>query len=305
LHNTLPAPFPSERFTLQSSVGELALYAQGEGPPVLLLHSVNAAASAAEVRPMFEELQKTHTVYAFDLPGYGLSERRAMRYTIRTMTDSIAQVAQWIKDRHPGLSVWGVGTSLSCEFLTRCAVEQPTLFTALTLVSPTGFMGLRSYRGEVGSSRFIPWLDWVLRGPGWGGFLFRKLTTPKVIRYFLERTWGSKDIDEALWQYDVLTTRAPNAEFAPLSFLSAGLFSADIHTLYEQLQIPVLVIHGTLGDFKDYRGLKIVASKPNWSIQVIEGGALMYFEKPKEFFDSVALWVSKWTEEKTMSHTLL
>ena len=28
--------------------------------------------------------------------------------------------------------------------------------------------------------------------------LFRLLTRPRVVRYFLERTWGSKDIDEAL-----------------------------------------------------------------------------------------------------------
>ena len=293
MHHPLPAPFSADRTALQGPAGELTVYCAGEGPPVLLVHTVNAAASAAEVRPLFEELQQHHTVYTFDLPGYGLSERQAVRYTIRIMTDSIKSVVQWIQSKHPGERIWGFGTSLSCEFVARCAVEDPHLFSALTLVSPTGFRGLKSYRGEPGSSRYVSWLDAILRGPGWGGFLFRQLTRPKVIRYFLERTWGSKNIDEVLWQYDVLTTRQPNAEYAPLSFLSAALFSADIHTLYDQLQLPVLVIHGTKGDFKDFRGMGMVANKANWTIQVIDGGAMVYFEKPKEFFDAIDSWTLK------------
>jgi len=287
----LPPPFPSDLVNLPSSNGDLAVYIAGSGPPVLLVHSINAAASAAEVRPLFEELQKSNTVYALDLPGYGLSDRQAIRYTIRIMTDSIKLVAKWIQGKHPNQQIIGFGTSLSCEFIARSSVEDASLFKSLVLVSPTGFRGLRSYRGQTESSRYIAWLDSFLRGPGWGGFLFRQLTAPKVIRYFLERTWGSKKIDEQLWAYDVLTTRVPNAEFAPLSFLSAGLFSADIHSVYDQLQLPVLVIHGTKGDFTDYRGLRIVKNKKNWSILVIEGGALLYFEKPKEFFGGVFTWL--------------
>ena len=75
--------------------------------------------------------------------------------------------------------------------------------------------------------------------------------------------------------------------------MSAALFSADIHTLYDQLQLPVLVIHGTKGDFKDFRGMGMVANKANWSIQVIDGGAMVYFEKPKEFFDAIDSWTLK------------
>ena len=290
-HTLIPLPFPSDLFFLTGSNGQIAIYSSGNGPPVLILHSVNAAASAAEIRPLFAELQKNHTVYAFDLPGYGLSDREAINYTIRIMTDSTHSVSKWIQSKHPGEKVLGIATSLSCEFMARCAVEDVSIFSALTLVSPTGFRGLKSFRGERESSRYIPWLDKIIRGPGWGGFLFRKLTTPKVIRYFLERTWGSKEIDEELWQYDILTTRVHNAEFAPLSFLSAGLFSGDIHNIYEKLEIPVLVIHGTKGDFTDYRGIGIVKNKNNWSFKIIDGGALMYFEKPIEFFETFNNWL--------------
>ena len=155
----------------------------------------------------------------------------------------------------------------------------------MALVSPTGLRGLRPWRSAPGSTRGQPWLYKALRGPGgvWGGAVFRALTRPGVIRYFLRRTWGSKDIDEALWAYDVLSTRAPGAEHAPLHFLSANLFSADIHTVYEQLDMPVWLSHGVRGDFTDYRGKVIVEARPNWRFTVFPGGALPYFEVPEDF----------------------
>jgi hypothetical protein len=41
----------------------LSAYVAGQGPPLLLLHSVNAAASVAEVRPLFEHYRTTRTVF--------------------------------------------------------------------------------------------------------------------------------------------------------------------------------------------------------------------------------------------------
>jgi hypothetical protein len=104
-----------------------------------------------------------------------------------------------------------------------------------------------------------------------------------VIRYFLERTWGAKTIDEELWRYDVLTTRQPGAEHAPLHFLSAGLFSADIHDVYQRLALPVWMSHGVRGDFTDYKGAAIVRDRPNWQFSVYPTGALPHFELPARF----------------------
>jgi hypothetical protein len=123
----------------------------------------------------------------------------------------------------------------------------------------------------------------LLRGPGWGRALFEQLTRPRVIRYFLQRTWGSKVIDEELWRYDVLTARQPCAEFAPLRFLSGYLFSGDIHAIYERLALPVWMSHGVRGDFTDYRNKKLVAGRPNWSFTTFSTGALPHFELPAEF----------------------
>ena len=282
--SALPPAVAGKVQHLDGPEGRIALCSAGEGPPVLLVHSVNAAASIAEMRPVFEHLARDHSVVALDLPGFGLSDRSDRPYTARLMTDAVARAMDWVSARHGGQAIDVVALSLGCEFAARAVVEQPGRVARLVLISPTGFRGSKSLRGPDGSTLFMPGFDRALRGPGWGGFLFRQLTRPGVIRYFLQRAWGGRTIDEELWSYCCLTTRVPGAEHAPLAFLGGGLFSADIHRVYEQLACPVLVVHGTRGDFTDYRGLSLVSGRQNWRVQVIEGGAMPQFEHPDAFF---------------------
>lgn len=284
----VPAAVDGERFEFASRAGRLSAYVAGQGPPLLLVHSINASASAAEMRPLHESYRATRTVFSVDLPGYGFSDRSDRDYTPRLMTDAVHAVTEEIRARCGPAPIDALALSLSCEYLARAAAETPDRYRSVALVSPTGFTGLRPWRGEPGSTRGLPWLYKALRGPGgrWGRPLFRALTRPRVIRYFLARTWGSKQIDETLWAYDLLTTQAPGAEHAPLHFLSANLFSADIHTIYERLEMPVWMSHGVRGDFTDYRGKVIVESRPNWRFGVFPTGALPYFEVPKDFCDA-------------------
>jgi hypothetical protein len=99
----------------------------------------------------------------------------------------------------------------------------------------------------------------------------------------LNKTWGSTDIDEEMYQYAVWTTRQAGAQHAPLCFLSAQLFSADITTIYDRLTQKVWMSHGIRGDFVDYRGKQRHVSSENWRFTVYESGALPYFEKPEQF----------------------
>jgi len=281
------APIAGERFEVTSSAGRVTVYVEGEGAPLLLIHSINAAASAAEVEPLIDLYRTRRQVFSLDLPGFGLSERSDRIYTPRLMTDAIHSVATTIGARNTQ-PIDALAVSLSCEFLARAASEEPALFQTLALVSPTGFSGRRALRDAPGTTRAKPWLYALLRGPGSrrGAAIFRQLTRPKVIRYFLKRTWGSARIDERLWEVDIRMARCPGAHYAPLYFLSGGLFSADIHTVYEQLSMPVWLCHGTRGDFTDYTQTSLVEPRKNWSITVFDSGALPYFEVPREFAES-------------------
>jgi pimeloyl-ACP methyl ester carboxylesterase len=265
------------------AAGGLAGLCAGEGAPLLLVHSVNAAASVAEMRPLFERWSPRRRVFAVDLPGFGASSRAPRAYTPRLMTDALLATVDHIRAQCGPVPIDALALSTGCEFLARAASERPTHFGRLALVSPTGLRGLRAWRGAPGSTRFMPGLHRALSQPLWAGALFRSLTRPGVVRYFLEKTWGSKAIDEQLWRDAVQAARAPGAEHAPLYFLSAGLFSADILSVYEALRQPVWVCHGTRGDFTDYRGLVHLQGRPNWEVTVQDGGAMPYFEQPEHF----------------------
>lgn len=284
----LPAALTGHRIEFDSGAGRLSAYVAGQGPALLLVHSINAAASAAEVRPLHERYAATRTVFSIDLPGYGFADRSNREYTPRLMTDALHAVVEQIHVRCGPAPIDALALSLSSEYLARAAAEAPACYRSVALVSPTGFSGSRSWREAPGTTRGLPWLYRALRGPGagWGAALFRGLTRPGVIRYFLRRTWGAREIDEALWRYSVLTTRQPGAENAPLHFLAAGLFSADIHSLYEQLEMPVWMSHGVRGDFTDYRNKTIVEGRPNWCFSVFPTGALPYFEVPERFCEA-------------------
>lgn len=260
---------------LQTQAGPVCLYSSAAPStlaqtPLLLVHSINASASAFEVAPLYDHYRQTRPIYAIDLPGYGLADRSDKPYTLRLMTDALLAALAHIRSLHGGVAVDVVGVSLSCEYVARAACEMPGAVRRIALVSPTGFSGSKQYRGEPGSSRGIAWLHRVFSNPAWSSGLFNALTRPSVIRYFLQRTWGSKQIDESLWRYDVLTTRQPGAKHAPLYFLSAHLFAADITTLYEKLTCPAWVSMATRGDFTNYRGRTVVSGKPNWQFQLVE-----------------------------------
>ncbi|CAN5305163.1 alpha/beta fold hydrolase [soil metagenome] len=282
---SLPAAVSGDRCEIASPAGQLSVYVEGVGPPLLLIHSINASGSAAEMRPLHEHYRASHTVYSVDLPGFGFSDRSNRVYTPRLMTDAVHAFTAWVQTRHVPAPIDALALSLSSEYLARAASEEADKYRSVALVSPTGFSGMKSWRRAPGSTRGLPWLYKTLRGPGsgWGAALFRALTKPGVIRYFLERTWGSKNIDEPLWAYNVLTTKMAGAQHAPLHFLAANLFSSDIHTVYERLEMPVWMSHGVRGDFTDYRGKSIVEHRSNWQFTTFPTGALPYFEQLHDF----------------------
>lgn len=281
----LPPGCPGEVRHLDTPSGHIALYRSGPatGAPMLLVHSVNAAACAYEVLPLYGHFAGTRPVYAFDLPGYGLSDRSDRPYTIRLMTDAVLAVRSEIARIHGGGAIDATALSLGCEFLARAAVEQPQAFRSLALVSPTGFSGSKPREGVRGASLGVAGLYRVLSSGLLSDAIFNNLTRPRVIRYFLEKTWGGKNISEGLWEYDCITTRMPGAKHAPLYFVSAFLFGADAFSLYRALGIPVWMSHGVRGDFTDYRLKHHFADKPNWRITQYATGAFPHFELPQDF----------------------
>lgn len=264
--------------------GSLSYYVAGKGRPLLLLHSINAAASAYEIKPLFDRFKEVRRVYAPDLPGFGLSDRSDRAYDVKLYVDAVLDMLDVIRHDQPEAPVDAVAVSLSAEFLARAARDNEDAWRSLTLITPTGFRaGSQKLRAAEGETREMRPLSLIINVPLWRRALFRGLVRPGVIRYFLRRTYGSDDIDEGLARYCDDTTHQAGAEHAPLAFLSGALFSKDIRNVYEALTLPVWLAHGTRGDFKDFREAQWTEARSNWQRDAFDTGAMAHFEQPAAF----------------------
>jgi len=279
----LPPALPGRRETIATRrAGDLSFYAStdAEGVPLLLIHSINAAANAYEVRPLYLHFRTSRPVYALDLPGFGFSERSRRRYTPRLMVEAIHATVAEIQHRHGGIPVDAMALSLSASFLARASLERSDAYRSLALISPTGFDGQLSGDGPPDGHRGRDWLLRLLDRPPFGRPLFDALVTRPSMRFFLQKTFGTKEIDEALLDYDHASAHQPGAEHAPWCFLAGHLFPTDTTRLYERLRLPVWMVHGERGDFVDYRHVPRVAGRPNWRIETLPTGAFPHFERP-------------------------
>ncbi|MEF2277453.1 alpha/beta hydrolase [Deinococcus sp. YIM 134068] len=283
-HSLTPPPaLDAERRTLDGRAGPLNVYVAGSGAPLLLIHSVNAAASASEVRPLFEHYRASRRVYALDLPGFGFSARTDREYRPRLMTDAIHDVLDEIALEHGG-PVDALALSLGGEFLARAATERQGDFRSVALVTPTGFGRSEQFYGGSGSTRGRPGVKRALEYPLWAQPFYDALASAPSLRFFLAQTFGSLGaVDEGLLRYTYPTSHVPGTRHAPFAFIAGLLFSADIDRVYEALTVPVWLAYGERDRFTDFGDLSNVESRANWSFGRFGTGALIYFEQPGNF----------------------
>lgn len=282
-HLPLPRALPVEYDTLvPPGVGELALYRSlpGEGPTVLLVHSVNAAASSAEMRPIFMALAGRRPVAALDLPGFGHSDRSAREYTPELMTDAIVAAVE-----HIGGPVHLVALSLSSEFAARAAMSRPDLVRSVTMISPTGFgRNRRRDAGGDGASLVARILD----TPVVGQAIYDLLVTPLAIRFFLGRSF-SGSVDQTLVNQAVFTGHQPGARHAPFAFIRGELFTPDaIESLYAKMDVPTTVLYDR-DAYTDFAELaEFVGDRPQWRAErIADTNGLPQFDAPQRTLDAL------------------
>lgn len=271
------------------SLGEFALsyYATGEGKPLVLLHSINAAASAYEMKPIYERFSASHRVYALDLPGFGFSSRPDTEYTPHLYKEAVLSFIR-SEVAPEGGSADVVALSLGCEFAARAAHEAPELFKSLTLISPSGFSRRKRDAAPDRGDSFLSFLN----TPLWSRAFYDLLVTRRSLRFYLNRTFASRQADQGLIDYAYQTAHQPGARHAPFYFISGRLFSPDIDDIYASLNIPVLVLYDR-DPFVGFDRLPEYEKRPNWSLVRIEGTrGLPHFEKPDETYEVLAAFLS-------------
>jgi pimeloyl-ACP methyl ester carboxylesterase len=253
LHPALDAPIESWR---HGASGNLRYYRSecDSGRPLVLIHSVNAAASAMEIEPLFEHYRHQRPVFAPDLPGFGLSQRGRLPYSPDFFAGVLAAFLQEVVGEPADV----VALSLSAEFAARASLQVPDSCHSLTLISPTG-LGQRQPPGPDTTQR----IKRFLQLPALGSGLYRVLTTRPSIRYFLEKSFDG-EVPEQLVDYAWHTARARGARHAPFAFLSMGLFTSDAATnLYRPLEVPTLILYDRDPNVSFDRLPELLEANPN------------------------------------------
>ncbi|HSN75687.1 MAG TPA: alpha/beta fold hydrolase [Anaerolineae bacterium] len=280
----LPDAILADKLTFLSKAGGwLNAYVDrsAAGRPLVLIHSVNAAASAYEMGPLFRHYRGKRPVYALDLPGYGQSNRLQRDYTPQLFADAIAEFLE----TQVGEPADVVGLSLGCEFVARAALARPELFHSLAFISPSGLGSASSGRAsqQTEARGIAGSLHSALAFPLWGRALFDLIATRRSIEFFLSKSFEGP-VTPGFVDYGYATAHQPGAEHVPLRFIAGMLFTPDAaSTLYEKLAVPTLALYDQ-DYFVGFDALpQVVQANPRWqAVRIAPTRGLPHFEKLAE-----------------------
>lgn len=277
----LPDAVSAERKVIYTpAVPKLSYYVDSSaaGRPLVLLHSINAAASAYEMRPLFEHFRAQRPVFALDLPGYGFSDRSRRAYTPAVFQNAIIDfLTSAVKEPADVVAL-----SLTSEFAAAAAQSRPDLFNSLTMISPTGLDEDKKKRAsqQASSAGSSSWLYPVFSFPLWSRAFFDLIATRASIRYFLSQSFAGP-MPDTLVDYAYRSAHQPGAENVPLHFISGKLFSNDISTrVYRQMSTPGLIIYDR-DAFTSFEGLpELLNRSANWTaVRIIPTLGLPHWEQ--------------------------
>lgn len=267
----LPQAIDAEQRSFESlAAGRVSYYLdrRGQGRPLVLMHSINAAASSYEMKPLFEYYRGRRPVFAIDLPGFGFSARVNRPYTPELY---VTAVLEFLRHELPGEGVDLVALSLSSEFAAQVALREPDHVRSLTMISPTGFSSTR--REIQRNLNLLPSAvqrrERLLSNPLWSQAFYDLLVSRPSLHWFLSRSFYGP-VDPGLERYAYTTSHQPGARFAPIAFVSGQLFTPDVRDrLYGQLQVPTLVLFDR-DAYTDFGGLEgFIAHHTTWRAERI------------------------------------
>lgn len=279
-----PALDGQRRQLILANFGKVAYYASdqysggtGSGRPLILTHSINAAASAYEMKPLWQAYKGQRPVYALEWPGFGSSQRPDVRYSRVLMTKAILALINQLKLQYgPNFQADVVSLSLGSEFVTRAALQEPNIHS-LSLISPSGMGKPRNQSQQAAADRSSESRYQTLRFFSWP--LYDIIRSRPSIEYFLGLSFRNP-VPKDLIDYASLTSAQEGAKYAPLFFLSGHLFTNNAYNdLYNKLDTPTLVLYDK-DAFVSFDRLPALTQKANIQAKRIpETDGLPHFEK--------------------------
>lgn len=257
--------------------GEIAFQRLGQGPPLVLLHSLGPGHDGGEWRAAGERLARRYEVFAPDLPGWGRSDKEPIFYDAEVY---IQMIGDFLEDVVRARGVL-VAAGLSAAYAAQVAVDQPEAVGALALVGPTG-VGLGSEEPDLKDAL----LHRLLKLPVLGTSTLNLLTSHAAIAHHLRReTFAAPDrVDAGLIEHHYQSCHQPGSHLALAAYMSGFLNHACDESLH-RLDRPVCLIWGRQASAPPLETADLwLRAMPDAEIEVVEDcGNLPHLETPERF----------------------
>lgn len=270
--------------------------ARGRGRPVVLLHSINAVASAFEMRPLADELRaERRPLLAPEWLGFGHSDRPELEYSPELYEDQLEHFLETAVARRGPADL--VGLSLGATYAAAVARRRPDLVRSLTAVEP-----VLDAEPPLAARAFA---RTVLALPGVSRAFYDRLTTAQALRRYARENLFSAGfgVPEEYVAYGAGTARVDGAHLPVDDFLAGRLFPDDPAALLAAVPQPLLVLYGTVEArrMEPYDRLPDLAVRPGVEVVGLPTGALPHWERPEEAADLILDFLARLDEDAAPS----
>ncbi|HEX6748668.1 MAG TPA: alpha/beta fold hydrolase [Longimicrobium sp.] len=252
---------------------------EGRGRPLVLLHSINAVASAHEMRPLARAFlrDRDRPVYALEWLGFGHSDRPEIDYTPDVLEDQLEHFLERVLRPAGGADI--VGLSLGATYAAEVARRRPDLVRSLVAIEPAG---LGDEPAEIGRG----WSRLLFTLPGVQRAFYDRLTTPEALAKFARDNLFTPEfgVPDEYVNFAAETARVEGAPRPLDDFLSGRMFPEEALETFRRLRQPLLVIHGSVENrrMESYTRIPELDGRANATVISLPTGAMPHWERARE-----------------------
>lgn len=251
------------------------------GSPLLFIHGVGAGASSFMWRKNFDELAKDFRVYAFDLLGFGFSDKPASApYSADLYVELISDFIREVSGYPSNV----IASSLGAAYAIRVADEHPELINAMVLNGPTGSDTLNRRPGMAGAAFYG-----LLQSPVLGTSFYNVMASERSIRDYARDNlfYDHRRVTDRLVTNLYATSHQQGAQHAIAAFLS-GYLNTDTRSPFSRLRQRMVLVWGKQDTATPVeRGISLAQLNPLARLEMFDYCRMMPEQEHPEKFNAL------------------
>ncbi len=272
-----PPPLEGETGTYNWRGWRIFHTRRGRGEPVLLVHGIYAGADSHEFQYVFDDLAEHYEVYAYDLLGFGHSQRPEVRYSGELCASLLGDFLRDVIGRPAAV----VATSLSGGHAILAASRERELIRHLVLEAPTG-QTTTSRRSAVADAAYLA----LSLLPELAEATVNAIASRASIRWYLRHMafYDPTKVTGELVEYGYRSAHQPGAQYPFVAFLT-GRFDVPLAQPLRELRQPLTLIWGRNARFTPVsEASRLLELRPDAALYVLDRtGVDAVRERPDEF----------------------